>query len=595
MYDVVIIDSGVKRRCDEKLHGFGIKKYKNSFSIVDEIDDDNGHGTIIYRIIKKHLPLSKVLIIKLFHENRAVDEDDLIFALSYIKNNIQCKVINISLGMKICNNIKMLRNKCQEIVESGTVIVSAFDNDNCFSFPACFDEVIGVDNNDRIKNIFDYEFVEASPINVRAKGGIQRIQLENGKTAIASGSSIACAFITIVLAQACKDEKLGIAKALNFLKDNSIYIYSSKNHTNSKENRSKFFNIFRAAVFPISKEMKAFIRFNELLSFKVIHYYDIMYSGKVGTKVTKFYENADERIKVEDINKSAFDDIDTLILGHLDELNKVCEYDIREKIIQEAIRHGINIYSFDPLEHYQSMIDKSEIKYFYPYVCEADVPQNTFGKLYHISKPVVGIFGTSSQQGKFSLQLTLKHIFELNDYQVGSIGTEPQSLLFNMDVVYPMGYNATLYINPWQSIIYLNYQMQKLCEKDVDIIITSSQAGSASHDFNNLMDYPIKQSVFLMGVHPDALILCINIYDEISYIKNTIQVLQGHSDARVIAFVMYPLTVSTKTLFQTKEIITYEEFEIRARLLKMEFGIPIYLLGKSEHMYRLYQDIVDFF
>ena len=114
-------------------------------------------------------------------------------------------------------------------------------------------------------------------------------------------------------------------------------------------------------------------------------------------------------------------------------------------------------------------------------------------------------------------------------------------------------------------------------------------------NFCGTSDYPIKQSIFLMGIHPDALILCINMYDEISYIKNTIQVLQGHSDARVIAFVMYPLTVSTKTLFQTKENFTDEEFEIRAQLLKTEFGIPVYLLGKSEHMLRLYQDIVDFF
>lgn len=61
-------------------------------------------------------------------------------------------------------------------------------------------------------------FVESSPVNVRAKGGIQRIQLEDGKVAMASGSSIACVFITIALVRACNDTKLGIAKALDFLK-----------------------------------------------------------------------------------------------------------------------------------------------------------------------------------------------------------------------------------------------------------------------------------------------------------------------------------------------------------------------------------------
>ena len=166
-----------------------------------------------------------------------------------------------------------------------------------------------------------------------------------------------------------------------------------------------------------------------------------------------------------------------------------------------------------------------------------------------------------------------------------------------MDCVYPMGYNSTIFINPWQSITYLNSQIQKLCEKNVDLIIAASQAGSAPQNYNNLMDYPIKQNIFLMGTHPDAVILCINVYDEISYIRNTIQVLQGLSDSKVIALVMYPLTIplDVKSTYKSRTPMSNDEFEKSASLLYTEFDIPVYQLSDKEHMLKLYQSIVDFF
>lgn len=105
------------------------------------------------------------------------------------------------------------------------------------------------------------------------------------------------------------------------------------------------------------------------------------------------------------------------------------------------------------------------------------------------------------------------------------------------------------------------------------------------------------QYFFDVGTKPDATILCINYFDEISYIKNTIYALMGLTDATVIALVMFPVTFSNECggIGISKRIITKEEFELRAAELVNELNIPTYLLGNTKDLNSLCENIVDFF
>ena len=76
--------------------------------------------------------------------------------------------------------------------------------------------------------------------------------------------------------------------------------------------------------------------------------------------------------------------------------------------------------------------------------------------LYRIATPIIGVFGTSSKQGKFTLQLKLRELLLKQGYSVGEIGTEPTSQLFGKEYVFPMGYNSTVYIEHNDIISYLN-------------------------------------------------------------------------------------------------------------------------------------------
>ena len=590
-FDIVIIDSGLDFKYARNVTGICIKRFGNDFEINSDLTDEVGHGTIIYSVIKKQSSCLNIFFIKLSECLDEFDSDYLVAALKYIKNNIACKIINMSLGVKSSNNLAELYNLCADITRNGTVIVSAFDNEGCYSYPAAFDCVIGVDSKNDFKNNLEFDYVENSAINIFAKGNIQRLTMQDEKTTLIGGSSISCAHITSILSNEISNS-FSLESALKYLKSKSRYVYSFEKPENNANNY--FFKIKNALVFPFAKEAHAFVRFADMLPFTIKAYYDIRRSGKVGRKLCSYYEGANSEEVINNIDQIDFSGIDTIIIGHLDELNSISHQDYKAVLIRKAIENQVNIYSFDPLEQYFDLLNTSNIKFFYPKVNCKDVPNNSFGKLYKISKPVVGIFGTSSQQGKFSLQLALKRQLELFDYNVGTIGTEPHSLLFDFDVVFPMGYNSTVYLQNHEIVLYLNQAINNLCLKGKEIILTASQAQTIPYYCNNILEFPSKQYHFALGINPDAVILCINYYDEIEYIQNTVYTLTGLTDSTVIAFVMYPLTYSYEWS-NVKRKITYDEFKQKMSTLQKVFKVPVFLLGEQQHIKKLCQEIIDFF
>lgn len=118
--------------------------------------------------------------------------------------------------------------------------------------------------------------------------------------------------------------------------------------------------------------------------------------------------------------------------------------------------------------------------YYAPYIIQKDMPMRRFGMLYHINKPVLGIFGTSSKQGKYTLQLLLRYKLIEYGYKVGQLGTEPSALLFDMDSVFPMGYGCSVELDGFDTVIYLNHIMNTISQKENDIILVGSQSGTIS-------------------------------------------------------------------------------------------------------------------
>lgn len=166
--------------------------------------------------------------------------------------------------------------------------------------------------------------------------------------------------------------------------------------------------------------------------------------------------------------------------------------------------------------------------------------QNNFGKLFKTNVPIVSVVGTSSNQGKFTLQLYIrKKLIEIG-YTVGQIGTEPSSELFGIDFCFPIGYNSNINLQSYDYLQIVNKMIWDLSYKS-EIILTGSQSSLATYSTNNISHFPLNHQIFLESIQPDAVILCINPYDEDDFIEKTLNLIKGLTSAKVIGAVCFPL------------------------------------------------------
>ena len=300
--------------------------------------------------------------------------------------------------------------------------------------------------------------------------------------------------------------------------------------------------------------------------------------------------------KINNIKNIEWDSFDTLIIGHTDALSSILNRDeIVHNLIMTAQNYGKNVYSYDDLGY---LGYKNSNNIYFPVVSEDNVPPYRFGMLYRISKPVLGIFGTSPKQGKFTLQLKLREMFLSNGYNIGQLGTEPNSLLFGFDTVFPMGYNSSVKIKDEDCVNYLNNEINRMCEAEKDIIIVGSQSGTVTYDTGNLSQYNISQYNFLIGTQPDVVILCVNPYDEPDLIKRTIKFIESSvNKCKVIALVVFPMDIRDdwRGFYGEKEKLSDEKYiQVKNRLTRTTRK-PVYKLGDDNDTADLYQRIINYF
>ncbi|MCL2717615.1 MAG: S8 family serine peptidase [Lachnospiraceae bacterium] len=602
--EILIIDSGVSKghpKIPDALVGYSLiyDEEKNEIMRVDDFEDESGHGTAVFNIVDNIVKNNndiKIKVIKIFDEELSISEEELYMALDYIYENEEPDLINLSLGLNVCENIARFYTLCEKFVKKNITLVSAFDNAGAISFPAAFDNVIGIDSSSHLQKQSEFEYIEGSIVNIRAKGGIMRLAWLKPNYIVTGGNSFSCAIMSGLIANYIYNEnrnrRMDIRAVMGLLKEKAIKVYEPLAGHNAEPFPMP--QIKKAVVFPFNKEMHAIIRFHYLIEFEIAGIYDVKYSGRVGTNTCRILMDDNVKdIKVRDISEINWDEFDTLIIGHLDELTNLTNGEqLRTQLLDKAVELGKNVYSFDPINE-----NTKEPNIYYPNKSIQDVPANRFGKLYNISKPVLGIFGTSSRQGKFTLQLILRDKLQQQGYRVGQLGSEPNSLLFGMDDIFPFGYNGTVQLEGYESITLLNQIMFEISQKENDIILVGSQSGTVPYDSGNLMQYPIYQMFFLYGTMPDGIILNVNPFDEMEYIENTVKFIEGATSGKVIAFCIFPMKIKDNFAGFTgaKERITEDEEQTMINELLRIFSRPAYILGKEKDMNALVETVQNFF
>lgn len=101
-YDIVIIDSGVNLMHpllkDREIYEFSIYIKNATVQIEEDFQDYYGHGTAVYSIISEAAPDAKILNLKVLNQDDgSLTCEQLILALQYVYDHIDCRIINLSI------------------------------------------------------------------------------------------------------------------------------------------------------------------------------------------------------------------------------------------------------------------------------------------------------------------------------------------------------------------------------------------------------------------------------------------------------------------------------------------------------------------
>ncbi len=586
---VAVVDTGIiptsnAAKCVTK--SYALDKSEGVTQVIKStLIDLIGHGTAVSQIIYETNPNVEIFSFRICDDNMYVEDTDLIYVLEYIRDNIEVDIINISAGITFLYKYKELHKVCKELYMKNTFIVAAFDNDGAISYPAFFDDVIGVDVTNEYTNREDIIVNRSGSIDVLIPDRFYRIQYGENMTII-KGTSFSTAKITGVISLHFQKNKIS----------NKHYVLSSIATQCIKTRHSKLissppFFIDKAIVFPVNKETHSLLRFQDLLSFELVDVYDERVSGMVGNslfgKTVLSYDNIDWE-----------KDFDTVIVSCSDQLTKITHKRYLNEIINKAQKYHKNLYLFErPSADVNVNFNFKKKHMYFPYLSKEMVPYQNNYKLHQITIPIIGVLGTSSKQGKFTLQLELIRRLQKIGYNTAHISTEPSGYLFGADFVFHYGYGAKLPIEPWQCTAILNQMIWECQIKEKDILIVGGQSGLIPYSNNLIEKFHSYQFSTLVGFRPDYSVLCVNAHDDLDYISKTMDYIQALTDCAVKALVVFPKkAISTRSGVSYK-LCDMEDAEQNDIKLSLEnrFCVPTYLLSNKEDIDKLCEAIINYF
>lgn len=602
--DIVLIDTGVNvfhpalRR--QRVEGCTLQLNDEEDIVVleGEFADEEGHGTAVFSILQRLCKDAVIYIIKLSGDvgnNGSISSMLLQKALGYVNENMDCKIVHLSLGIEYCSHVEAFEKVCMQLAAKNTLIVAAFSNLGCVSYPAAFSCVLGVDEIRECRHFDEYEYIENSIVNIRIAATAQVLPWGREGFLKVAGTSFSSPHITALIYNEVMYGDYTISDIYSFLKKTALNVIQLP-----IQKTEKSFVIKKAIVFPFNKEVHSLVRFSESLSFELQDIYDCKYLGNIGKRASGLLNDTLETdYIIKDIEKLNWEDeFDTVIIGHTEMLESITGKKYALNLMEHCVRSNKNIYMFDDHNNkYQELLKNDAIHVYMPRITKENVPRHLMGKLYCISVPVLCIIGTSSKQGKFTLQNILRKKFLKAGYTVGQLGTEPSSQLYGYKEVFPMGYNSTVEIQGYDCVATVNNMLHNIEEDNPDIIITGTQAETVAASIACVENIPREQSYFLYGVNPDGFVLICNYFDDVDYVVRTIKYAEAINGAQVIAVVIFPVDNDLRwSVLGNKQLVVNEqELADKKKQITDISNKKVYVLADKGDMRELFEEIEAYF
>lgn len=600
---IALLDSGININRKE-INNKKITQVKTDLFLKNSVDR-MGHGTAIAFILQKLIKDVEIISFKLFDENHITIETEILETFQQIYLNYpDIDIIHISSGITYISNYNEFNDICSKINKRGTIIVSAYENEGSVSYPAALKNTVGVYWDKSVKKVNQFYYITNSSVEVLGYAGNMRLPWGKKEYRYVAGSSFAAPYITAKIAAYKKREQsLTLEMVKAYLRNDAVKILNPPEilKVDEQMNHLKAIkNIKKAILFPANKEMQALIGNHDLLSFKITGVFDYKYSSNIYKKTANcfFGESIYDGIilKYEDIQWD--EDFDTIILGHVNIISNMAGVNFLTKTLENCLRHNKNCYIFDDMKSDLQLIENIRDNGNFAmthFIKNFSVLNTLFGSCHKLSSPTLAVVGTSPNQGKYNLQLSLRRRFLSDGYEIGQIGTEPSAQLLGMDLVFSTGYDNQYHLTDEEEILYLNHEIYNLGKKD--IILLGTQSNTIPFCFGNIGFLTMHQQNALIALEPDGVVLAINCDDDWDYIRRTIAVIKNYYLASVIAIAVFPFTKFNLWNVNNKisKKVMIEELNNIKRNIQMEFGISTYINGDLEDMNSLYNKCLDFF
>ena len=630
---VAIVDSGIDQshpKVGSIAGGVDISVATGGQILHDdgEFADRAGHGTACAGIIRKKAPAVELYSVRIFDASLSARGEALVAAIRWTTEN-GMDVVNLSLGTTDAAFRESIDQACGEAVEAGVILVAAEHNEGLESYPAVLSGAVGVAGG-KVYRKYGYYYRPAERVECVARGDEQRVCWLDRKEIMIGGTSYAAPHITGIAAlirEAYPGANLEIVRQV--LKANALAgkpplvreadapapeagspTVSSPSVSlpvPEKSGASGFRWIKRAAFYPFNKEMHGLVRFRDLLSFEIGGIADPVGKGLVGKDAGEAIGIAPVDVRIVPRLQDALKGVDTLILGYVDELARMANRDLLKESIQTALDRGVHVFSFLPVpptmySDLYVVARKKRLNIVYPNVSQGEVrhilqnPQ----KQRAVDVPVLGVFGTSSQQGKFTVQLALRSKLLEMGYRVAQVGTEHHAELFGMDLAFPMGYASPLELPLQVYVPYLDHKMKEICrKKEPEIMLVGSQSGTIPYDVVEHDTHSLPTIAFLLATKPDACILVVNSIDPDEYIRDTINAIQSLCKAPTILLAMSDKEKHIRTAYERTIIyprqLALEDIKRKLQHLEETFEVPAVEIVSESDQQRMVETVITHF
>ncbi len=575
----------------------------------DDYADCAGHGTACAGIIRRKASEAELYSIRIFDESLQADSRLLVTAIEWALE-AGMDLINLSLGTTEVTYRDALERICRQAIDQGVLLVAAEHEEGRESYPAHLPQVIGVGSG-KVRGLYTYHYRPEETIECIARGDAQRLCWLEPPEVMMAGTSFAAPHITGLVALIREAHpKADLEQVRQFLHTHAqpeAAPRSAPQPVAPPEADESFAWIQKAALYPYNKEMHALMRGRDLLGFEIVGIGDPIGKGLTGKDAGKAIGLPLASFQVAPRLAAALQGADTLILGYVDELSRIRKKDVLREAVQMALDQGVHVFSLlaVPRERYADLYEQAEAKglrLYYPVLSAKDAQQTlaSASQYPQVDVPVVAVLGTSSQQGKFTLQLALRRRLMELGYRVGQIGTEHHAALFGMDCAFPMGYAASIEMPLDYYAPYLDAKMRQINQrKNPHLILVGSQSGTVPYNVSEPETHTLSTVSFLMGVKPDACLLVVNSIDTDDYIQDTIDGIRALCHAPTLLLAMSDKEKHVREAHGRTSIkprpMREEDSRRKLRHLEQKFKLPALSIASQADVHKAVEVVIDYF